>query len=266
MAKKDGRIVAAENETRVLRALHRFGWLRTRDLAALLWCTPWQRHPIAPPSFVPVVASDSGLRMAQYTLRRLADTRQVLHGRGPDGSVLYALAEAGTRRLRQIGVPAVSGKDIVRGFSSAHFRHRTVANEIAIAAITQGFRVGTEREIAQDRWFGGASGIAGKKPDVLLNDRGNITWVEVEKSAKRKADFERLVVWVAKVGNDARRPSGSALLGDGLRWNRLVFICTPAFEAKLRRALAAAGWLPELLDAFVSFATALYTFEDISFA
>ncbi|WP_150568361.1 hypothetical protein [Pandoraea morbifera] len=101
MAKKNGRIAAAENETRVLRALHRFGWLRTRDVAALLWCTPWQKHPVAPPSFVSVAASASGLRMAQYTLRRLADTRQVLRGRGPDGSVLYALAEAGTPNTRR---------------------------------------------------------------------------------------------------------------------------------------------------------------------
>lgn len=265
MAKKDGRIVATKNETRVLRALHRFGWLRTRDVAALIWA-PWQKHPTGQPSFAPVAASSSGLRMAQYTLRRLADARQVLRGRGPDGSVLYALAEAGARRLRQIGVPAVSGKDIVRGFSSAYFRHRAVANEIAISAIAQGFRVGTEREVAQDRWFGGASGIAGKKPDVLLSDRGNVTWVEVEKSVKRKADFIRLVAWVAKVGNDARRSSGSGLLGDGLRWHRLVFVCTPAFEVRLRRALAVAGWRPELLNAFVTFVTTLYTFEDISFA
>ncbi|WP_230975315.1 hypothetical protein [Burkholderia multivorans] len=221
MAKKDGRIVAAENETRVLRALHRFGWLRTRDIAALLWL-PWQKHPTGQPSFAPMVASASGVRMAQYTLRRLADTRQVLRGRGPYGSTLYALAEAGARRLRQMRVPAVSGKDIVRGFSSAHFRHRTVANEIAIAAITQGFRVGTEREVAQDRWLGGASGIAGKKPDVLLNDRGNIIWVEVERSAKRKADFARLVAWVATIGNDVRRSSGSACLVTvcaGVNWS-----------------------------------------------
>ncbi|WP_175976582.1 hypothetical protein [Burkholderia sp. BCC1047] len=265
MAKKDGRIVAAENETRVLRALHRFGWLRTRDVAALLW-TPWQRHPAAQLDVGPVVASASGLRMAQYTLRRLADGRQALRGRGPDGSVLYALAEASARRLRQMAVPAVSGKDIVRSVSPAYFRHRTVANEIAIAAIAQGFRVSTEREIAQDRWVGGAAGIAGKKPDVLMNDRGRITWVEVEKSVKRKADFDRLVVWVAKVGNDTRQPSGSVLLGDGLRWDRLVFVCTPAFEGRLRRALAVAGWRPELLDAFVSFVTVLYSFEDISFA
>lgn len=265
MAKKDGRIVARENETRVLRALHRFGWLRTRDVAALIW-QPWQKRPTGPLSFASVAASAAGLRMAQYTLRRLADARHVLRGRGADGSVLYALAEAGARRLQQTGVPALSGKDIVRGFSSAHFRHRTVANEIAIGAIIGGFRVSTEREIARDRWLGGANGIAGKKPDVLLNDRSRIIWVEVEKSRKRQADFSRLVTWVATVGNDVSRSSGSALLGGGLRWDKVVFVCTPAFQAKLCRALVVAGWRQDLIDSFVSFVTTLYTFEDISFA
>lgn len=226
MVKKDGRLVASENEIRVLRSLHRFGWLRTRDVAVLLW-SPWQKHPGGQADFVPVKASSSGLRMAQYTLRRMAQERLVLRGRGPDGSTLYAMAEAGARRLRLMGVPATSGKDIVRGFSSAYFQHRTVANEVAIAAIIQGFRVNTEREIAQDRWMGGASGIAGKKPDVLLNDRGSLTWVEVERSAKRKAEFERLVIWVANVGNDIRRSTGSTLLADGLRWNRVVLFVPP---------------------------------------
>jgi hypothetical protein len=264
MAKMDGRIVASGNETRVLRALHRFGWLRTRDIAALLWC-PWQKCPIGQPSFAPVVASASGLRMAQYTLRRLANARQVIHGRGPGGSVLYALAEKGARRLQQLGVPGVSGKDIVRGFSPAHFQHRTVANEIAIGAIVSGFRVSTEREIAQDRWLGGASGIAGKKPDVLLNDRGHIIWVEVEKSRKRKADFSNLVAWVATVGNDISRSPGPVLLGDGLRWGKLVFVCTPAFAAKLRSSLMAAGWRQERIDSFVIFIMALYNLEGIAF-
>ena len=37
MANTDGRVAARDNELRVLRALHRFGWLRTRDIAALVW-------------------------------------------------------------------------------------------------------------------------------------------------------------------------------------------------------------------------------------
>lgn len=56
MVKKNGRIIAAENEMRVLRALHRFGWLRIRDLAALVW-KHWQRRPLGAPSLVSDAAS-----------------------------------------------------------------------------------------------------------------------------------------------------------------------------------------------------------------
>jgi hypothetical protein len=264
MQTKDGRASARENEVRVLRALHRFGWLRTRDLAALVW-QHWLKRPVGEPDLRPPRASASGLRMAQRTLRRLAAARQVLRAQAPDGSVIYALAEAGARRLQQFGVPAASGKDLIRSFSAAQFRHRSVANEIAIGGIIAGFRVSTEREIAQDRWLGGAGGISGKKPDVLLNDGGQIWWVEVEKSRKNAKDYARLLNWLARVGSDALRPSGPALLGDGLRWAKAVFVCTPAFRAKLCRDLAAAGWKRSSIDSFVMFEPSLYSLEDIRF-
>lgn len=264
MVKKDGRVIAAENEVRVLRALHRFGWLRTRDLAALVW-QHWQRRPLGDPSLVAANATGANLRMAQYTMRRLTRDRQVLRSRGPNGSVLYALAEAGARRLQQIGIPAATGKDIVRGFSTAHFRHRTIANEIAISGIVQGFRVSTEREIAQDRWLGGATGIVGKKPDVLLQSDGSLWWVEVEKSRKNAKDYGRLLNWLAQVGNDAALRTGSILLHPGTRWGKVIFVCVPAFEARVRTDLAAVGWKREQLDAFIFFSTTLYSLEETVF-
>ncbi len=88
---KDGRITARENEIRVLRALHRCGWLRTRDLAALVW-QDWARNPAGEPSLKPPTSTASGLRMAQRTLRRLRDKRLVLSSHAPDGSIIYALA------------------------------------------------------------------------------------------------------------------------------------------------------------------------------
>src|SRR5690554_722973 len=148
MTTKDGRAVARENEVRVLRALHRFGWLRTRDLAALGW-QRWARNPTSEPSLKPAPPTAAGVRMAQRTLRRLRAKRQVLSSRAPDGSLIYALAEAGARLLLQAGVTAVTGKDLLRSFSAAHFRHRCIANEIAVGAVVEGFRVATEREIAQ---------------------------------------------------------------------------------------------------------------------
>lgn len=172
MTTKDGRAVAQENEVRLLRALHRFGWLRTRDLAALNW-QRWARSPSEVPSLKPPTPTAGGLRMAQRTLRRLREKRQVLSARAPDGSLIYALAEAGARLLQQTGVMALTGKDLMRTFSAAHYRHRCIANEIAVGAIIGGFRVATEREIAQGLWLGGEEGVAGKKPDVLM--RGNLS-------------------------------------------------------------------------------------------
>lgn len=265
MTDRDGRAIARENEIRVLRALHRFGWLRTRDVAALVW-QRWARNPAGEPDLKPSAPTTSELRMAQRTLRRLRDKRQVLSSRAPDGSVIYALAEAGARLLLQIGVTAVTGKDLMRGFSSAHYRHRCIANEIAVGAIIKGFRVATEREIAQGLWLGGEDGIAGKKPDVLIRAGDTAWWVEVERSRKNAKDYAGLLRWLSTVAQDAFRAAGPMLLGEKVRWGKVVFVCTPVFQAKLTRDLTAAGWKKTHLEALLRFEPCLYSFEDIRFS
>jgi hypothetical protein len=153
----------------------------------------------------------------------------------------------------------------VRGFSSAYYRHRCIANEVAIAGMTQGFRASTEREIAQGAWLGGEAGIAGKRPDVLLRAGNTVHWVEVERSRKNSADYKAFLAWLSKVLQDHARRDGSRLLGPGQVWGRIFFICTQAFEAKLRKDLATAGWLPQQVDALACFESALYRFEDTLF-
>lgn len=265
MSSKDGRQVARENEARVLRALHRFGWLRTRDLAALCW-RRWASRPSGPPGVEPMQPTASAVRMAQRTLCRLRDARLVIRGQGPDGSVIYALSEGGARALKDAGVTAISGKDLVRGFSTAYYRHRCIANEIAISGMVQGFRASTEREIAQGLWLGGDAGIAGKRPDVLLRSGNQVWWVEVERSRKSAKDYRAFLAWMGKVLQDKGQRDGSRLLGPGQVWGRLTFICTPAFEAKLRSDLSNAGWTQQQVDALTSFKSALYIFEDTLFA
>lgn len=264
MHNRDGRALARENEIRVMRALHRFGWLRTRDVAALAW-QRWARNPTGEPSLRPPMPTTSGLRMAQRTLKRLREKRQVLRAPAPDGSLIYALGEAGARVLKQIGVAAVTGKDQMRSFSSAHYRHRCIANEIAVGAIVAGFRVSTEREIAQGLWFGGDVGIAGKKPDALLRGNGRVWWVEVERSRKNAKDYARLLKWMGTVGRDAFRQAGPELLSEGQRWGKVLFVCTTAFRDRLCRDLVAAGWKKIHIDTLLRFETSLYSFMDISF-
>lgn len=264
MKARDGRIIASENEVRVLRSLWRFGWLRNRDLAALAWQN-WRRGASGEPTLKAAVAKASGLRMAQRTLRRLTAARQVLRARAPDGSVIYALAEAGARRLQSLGIAATTGKDMLRAFSTSHFRHRVTANEIAIGAIVAGYRVSTEREIAQDKWFGGIDGVAGKKPDVLLRgDDGRVWWCEVERSRKNSSDYAKLLKWLGVAAADAA--STSKLLGSGMRWGKIIFICTPAFRVKLTRDLTEVGWKKSSLESLICFSSELYRFEDIVFS
>ncbi len=263
---KDGRAVARANELRILRALHRFGWLRTKDLGTLVW-QEWAREPSGHPNLQPPISTLSGWRMAQKTLRRMRKARLVLSAKGPDGSVMYSNAEAGARLLRDMGLNAKTGKDQVRLFSSSHFRHRCISNELAIAGILQGFRASTEREISQGLWAGGNKGIAGKKPDVLLRDHRTKTWwfLEVERSRRNDKDYGILRDWLSCL-----KSSGLAKLSEEGRSDaevaKVIFISTVAFRNKLRRDLVAAKWQESEIDALISFETSLYKFEDITFS
>lgn len=264
MSKKDGRQIGRENEARVLRAIHRFGWLRTKDLAVLCW-RRWASKPSSPPSVGPTQPTASAVRMAQRTAARLLEARLVIRGRGPEGSVIYALSEGGARALKAVGVTAISGKDLVRGFSAAYYRHRCISNQIAISGMLQGYRASNEREIAQGLWFGGEAGIAGKRPDVLLRSGSQVWWIEVERSRKNAKDYKALLVWLGRVLQDSTRREGSRLLAPGQAWGRLIFICTPAFEIKLRLDLENMGWTRQQVDALSCFESALYRFEETLF-
>ena len=264
MANKDGRLIARGRETQVLRSLARFGWLRTRDIAALCW-NRWLPKPMAPLDLAAVNATKSGLRMAQRTLKRLRLQHKVISSQAPDGSIVYALAEAGARALQEAGVDAASGKDLVRGFSAAFFRHRCIANEVAIAAINQGFRVSTEREIAKGLWLGGEAGVFGKRPDVVIRDGKRVTFCEVEKSRKKQAEYQALVRWLSRLLQLQQKSGGQAPLSPEVCLERVVFICTQVFQTKLQRDLEAAGWSQAQQSALIEYSCELYRFRDILF-
>lgn len=261
--KKDGRVIARANEIRVLRALQRFGWLRTRDLASLCW-TRWATKAADAVNIAPVDAAASAIRMAQRTLKRLALKRCVLSSQAPDGSIVYTLAEAGARTLSDMGLQAHSGKDLTRSFSSAFFRHRCIANEIAISAITQGFRVSTEREISQGLWLGGAHGVEGKRPDVVIRDGHNVIFCEVEKSRKNSADYQALLSWLGKM-LEAHCKGGALIGNEKLLMQKVIFVCASKFRAKLQKDLLARGWGVNQLDVLINYSNELYSFRDIIF-
>jgi hypothetical protein len=258
--KRDGREVARQNELRVLKALHKYGWLRTRDLAALLWIKTKAKSQ---GDFVPtpIVVAASGMRMAQRTLLRLRHDIKVLWLKAPDGSTIYGLSEAGARQLVGLGIPAKSGKDQVRRVSMAHYHHRRLANEIAIVAQLHGYRVATETEIAAGQWLGGMAGINGKKPDVLVREGRNIWWVEVERSRRNAKDYGRLMAWLKElwpVGPNAMSP---ATLPDGHQLMKVLFVCDGAFVDHLVADLQKVGWTEMQINQRISPTRLLYVSE-----
>ncbi len=113
--------------------------------------------------------------------------------------------------------------------------------------------------------MGGAAGIGGKRPDVLLRSSSQVFWVEVERSRKNAKDYKALLSWLGVVLRDKQRTGGSQLLGLGLAWSRVIFVSTPAFRDKLHRDLLAVGWSVSTIESVLCFETALYRFEDILF-
>ena len=242
MIHRDGREIARKNEQHMLKMLHKFGFLRTRDLAALVWA-PSRSVPQKGGFMVEaVVVSASALRMAQRTLRRLRENRLVFDHLGPDGSLLYGLSEGGARVLQGLDIPAKSSKNWLRCFSMAQYHHRRLANEIAISAMLQGYRTATEREIAGGLWLGGMGGVLGKKPDVLARSGKSVWWIEVERSRKNKTDYAKLINWLQQMWSRHPGPADRVELPGEHKLEKVAFIAGRAFGAKLAVDLKKCGW------------------------
>lgn len=261
---RDGRDIAVSTQTEVLRLLHRFGWLRTKDLANVTG----QSMPKATPKDGPALQSPppnrADIRRIQRHLAHLREQRLILSTQAPNGSIIYALSERGARALQGLGVHASSGKDLLRSYHAAFFLHRNIANEIAIAAMRQGLRVSTEREIAQGKWLGGTDGIHGKRPDVFIRSGSDCWSCEVERSHKNATDHAHMLRYLCATWASVRIGE-PAKIDEGHRLRKVVFICTSGFAKKLSKDLLARGWTPSEMAARLVFETSLYSFRNIAF-
>lgn len=262
----------AQNETNqlnALRALHRFGWLRTRDLGTLLF-RRWKRggniYSLSSlPALKPAPASKEEIRRAQRLVVALTKKKLILSASAPNGSRIHTLSQRGARVLSDQGISAVTGKDLVRDVHAAYFIHRTASNEVAISGILEGFKVSTEREISQGKWLGGLTGVHDKKPDVLLRAGKLCYWIEVERSRKNQKDYQALLAWLIRLWASVERPESPANLIDGQNLAGVIFICTPAFQERLTKDLVALGWTSNYIKARLLFETSLYIFKATQF-
>ena len=169
---------ARDTESLILYWLHRFGYLRATQVAALVYTQHHQSEA-----------------MARRTLLRLERRGLVLRHKGQIGEHgIYALSLAGARAVFDVhGVRAESGKDVMRLPS----RHRILANDAAIRLVLAGAeQVWTEREI---QTHSAPFHHLGKKvPDVLWADaEGYAVWAEIEASRRGGRDMQALARWLA---------------------------------------------------------------------
>ena len=181
----DTRQIAASNETAILIFLYRFGWLKTRQIAALVW---------------PESAEGGGYSMAQRTLRRLKLARKVIPKLGPDGATIYALGRGGAQLLRETTEieDAKTTRDCMRTLPA--YDHRALANDLAISWIAQGKTAWTEHEVQTGR--APVKVFRGKIPDLLLDwsektlapdDEVVLAWVEVENAWKSNREMDKML-------------------------------------------------------------------------
>lgn len=190
----DNRVKSVQNEEKVLGALHRFGWLPVRQVAAFCW------------------PDDATPRSAQRSLKHLLAKKQVSFKPGPDGSRVYTMTAAGVRRVRDaMGLDAEVDTEFARRIEHSYL-HRCLANEVVMwwANAQAGSRGAffTENEVISGRAPLRAapqymSTAHGKIPDALLTmdapgaakDSGDkwIGWVEVERGHKNKTDHANMV-------------------------------------------------------------------------
>jgi hypothetical protein len=251
----DNRIIQSQNERQVLDALNRYGYLLTRQVAALVW------------------PKSGSQRQAQRTLANLKEAGLVEQQFTLiQGDIVFCLTAAGARRLTELtGLEVRSGENNVTRIRK-HDGHRSLANDVCIW--WQGYEsealggVNTEHQIASGD--GVVSKVPqlpgemkGKVPDSLLflkSTDGGITtptfWVEVEHSDKSSKEMRHMVSFLAHMlagyGNNAFE-----LGHKGHILNFAVFACPDAgHEQKVLRAVllrAARGGYStsRLLDLFI---------------
>lgn len=265
--KRDSKLIADEHDEAVLLALHRFGWLPTRDISSYIWPT------------------HQGTTCAKRALARLRKAGDIVQNsskqRAPDGAVISVLSKAGARRLLNArGVHATSGERLLNGFKST-YRHRCLSNRFVIwwLATDSGTNrtINTEYDITSRRSILDIQNDAhdGKIADgFLIEDaeqdwlslerrialsKGHkwkpvrwATWVEVENAHKNKTEQRKMASALARMTGLYSRKYPTTR--DDVVIHSAIVVCPePAHEHRLALYLLNAAYAPD--------ADHLYTYD-----
>ena len=203
---EDKRLTGERNAFEVLNWLHRFGWLTSRMMAALVWPTASQSWPLA-----------------RRMLKTLLADKLILARALPQGGDVYLLSVKGARLLKETtGVGAHSGQALPTGDAI----HRACGNWYLIAQVQAGLGIWTEHEIAAGR--APVQTLNGKQADGLVrHDGGQVTWLEIENSWKNRVRRQSVVDLATRhLGRDKLTQVGLDAPGEPLYLARLAVVAT----------------------------------------
>lgn len=166
----DKRITGEQNTLAVLMYLHRFGWLTSRMIAALIWPDAKQ-----------------GAAMARRTVKALADQKLILKRALSEGGDCYALSAGGARWLneKKVLLPRAAQPAARQPGASR------LLELVLIGRLLAGDRIWTEYEIQTG--CAPVANASGKSPMAWSGTPLGLVWVEVENAWKNRAERAAIV-------------------------------------------------------------------------
>ncbi len=203
---EDKRLTGERHAQALLMWIHRFGWLSSRMVAALIFPTASQSWPLA-----------------RRLLKKLLGDKLILVRALPQGGDVYLLSVKGARLLNEaMGAKATSGQ----GQTITSPLHRACGNWHLISQVQAGLHIFTEHEIASGR--APFRTLNGKQFDgLVIHDGGLITAIEIENSWKNRSRRQAVCdIATHHLGRDTMTRLGVDASGNELHLARMTIVAT----------------------------------------
>ena len=208
---EDKRLTGERHIFDALMWLHRFAWLSSRMVAALIFPGASQSWPLA-----------------RRLLKKMLTDKLILQRALPQGGSVYLLAVKGARLLNQAaGTKAGSGQSL----SIGNAIHRACSNWYLIGQVQAGLDIFTEHEIASGR--APFQTLNGKQFDGAVvhapcdNGTRLVTAVEAERAPKNRQRRQSVCdIATRHLGRDAMTRLGVDAAGVELYLARLAVVAT----------------------------------------
>jgi hypothetical protein len=172
---QDKRITGEQNKIAILKWLHKFGWLNSKQLAELIWKN-----------------KSTGLAMAQRTVASMVESKLILKRKLSTGAEAILLASKGAAMLNaEFNIKAVSGAKLQLG----NPEHRCASNWHLIQELENCNAIITEYEIQTGKVP--MAHCHNKMPDGLVLTDYGVVWLEVENAWKNLKEREKIVQFCA---------------------------------------------------------------------